>query len=551
MRFKRYVLLIAGASLFAACNDPLNVENTNDPDRDRVLATPADLEQFIVNTWNAYHDAVLGGSSNSLYPQMLVAALENFAELANFGMNVRYQIPRSFIDNQRGNPIEGGNLRDFVSLSSAARGAALGLGQLDVPGFSLGSVGADARARALARFVLGVSLGTLAMTYDSAAVAAPDDDPELIPPLQGYAQVIAIALDHLDQAQALAEGNAGAFPMPATWLNTAGSTSQEDFVRIVRSYRALLRAGVARDPAERAAVDWGAVIADAEAGLVQDFELEMAPALGWDIVWFPNHFRQGGWHRMHGFMIGFADTSGAFDTWLATPRANRVQFVVQTPDTRFPVGATRDAQQVVDGNGDVIPNPVLPDGQYFLNRPPGDDILGDPLGNSMYDHYRFRAFFNADRNGPFPVLTKAQVDLLAAEGYIRQGDFAMAEGKINITRMAAGLPEITGTTGLGDLVPGGTACVPRVPQPPSFNSTDCGNIMEAMKYEKRIETAYTSYGAWFFDSRGWGDIPEGTAIHWPVPWQEMDARVQTFYSLGGCNAAQSAGPSTYGLSCSL
>mgnify|MGYP003291237819 CR=1 FL=1 len=56
---------------------------------------------------------------------------------------------------------------------------------------------------------------------------------------------------------------------------------------------------------------------------------------------------------------------------------------------------------------------------------------------------------------------------------------------------------------------------------------------EAMKYEKRLETAYTTYGAWFFDSRGWGDLPVGTPLEWPVPFQELDARLLPLYNLGG------------------
>jgi hypothetical protein len=95
-------------------------------------------------------------------------------------------------------------------------------------------------------------------------------------------------------------------------------------------------------------------------------------------------------------------------------------------------------------------------------------------------------------------------------------------------------------------VPGGASCVPRVPVGPSFTTTACGNIMEAMKWEKRMETAYTTYGAWFFDSRGWGDLALGTAIQWPVPNQELDARVLPIYNLGGVGQVGGAPASTYG-----
>ncbi|HET9634486.1 MAG TPA: hypothetical protein VFP26_01030, partial [Gemmatimonadaceae bacterium] len=72
--------------------------------------------------------------------------------------------------------------------------------------------------------------------------------------------------------------------------------------------------------------------------------------------------------------------------------------------------------------------------------------------------------------------------------------------------------------------PGGNACVPRVPQPPSYTTTACGSVYEAMKWEKRLETAFTGYAQWYIDSRGWGDLAQGTVLEWPVPWEELYAR---------------------------
>jgi hypothetical protein len=85
-----------------------------------------------------------------------------------------------------------------------------------------------------------------------------------------------------------------------------------------------------------------------------------------------------------------------------------------------------------------------------------------------------------------------------------------------------------------------------VPVGPNYTSTACGDILEAMKWEKRMETAYTTYGAWYLDSRGWGDLPVGTPLSWPVPFQELDARQRPIYDLGGSGGQAAAGPSTYG-----
>lgn len=549
MRKPLSFLTLLALPWLGACEDSLDVKNVDNPNRDDVLAQPADLENWIRDSFNSWFRAAFAGEN--LQPQMRVMALENHSELANFNQGPRYLIPRNFIENTRGAAGTGDMSTTFINFSRGSRAAALGLAKLEE--VTLGSASADARARAFAWFTLGLSLGYLSIPFDSAAIAWPTDDPacvelECLPQLVSYPEVNAAGIEALDSAEAIAAGSV-TFAVPSSWLRQDGDVNQAGFLRLIRSYRAVIRIGAARTPAERAAVDWTAAIADANAGITENFEVNADPSVNWTIAWPTNVFRPGSWHSVHQFMIGGADTTGAFEAWLNTPRANRVKFLIRTPDGRFPSGETR-ADQTTD-------NVPLPDGQYYRNRPASQDTDGDPLGNSMYDNYRFRGFFDANRIGPFPILTKAEVDLIAAEGYLRASDFANAEAKINPTRTAAGLPAITGTTSLNDPVPGGNACVPRVPTwTGSAYTAPCANIWEAMKWEKRLETHYTNFANWFMDSRGWGDLPEGTPIHYPVPWQEKDTRrVEFIEAFGGCGrlgSGESTGPSTYGpaISCS-
>src|SRR5205814_1149226 len=168
---------------------------------------------------------------------------------------------------------------------------------------------------------------------------------------------------------------------------------------------------------------------------------------------------------------------------------------------------------------------------YVRNRPSGDQP-GDAFGISQYDFYRSRAFVTASSIGPYPVMTAAEIRLLSAEGSLRKGDFATAMTKINVSRTAAGLPALVGITDTFAVVPGGTGC---------------GNIWDALKWEYRMETMYTGYGMWYFASRGWGDLPEGTAIQWPVPWEELLVRRDGIYGLGGVGQIGGAGKGNYGL----
>jgi hypothetical protein len=77
-------------------------------------------------------------------------------------------------------------------------------------------------------------------------------------------------------------------------------------------------------------------------------------------------------------------------------------------------------------------------------------------------------------------------------------------------------------------------------------------MMEAMKYEKRIENAFVQFANWYMDGRGWGDLAQGTALFWAVPYQDLQSRgysIDKIYGAGtgaGNAPGSVAGKSTYG-----
>jgi len=558
-------LLVCGvvAAGLAACQEPLVVDNQNQADKDRTLATAADLETFIGSTYAVAHQGTLGGN-DGLQTQLMVMAFENVSALANFGMGPRGAIPRTPIDNTPNAAGDPGNLRDFNFEHRAARMATLGLAKLKTVVIGNGpSDPRNARAAAFAHFTLGVALGNLSLAYDSGSIVTENDDFNATIPLSGYKDVNKAALAHLDSAIAIVR-RTSAFPnLPDIWVKGNALTSDQ-FIRLIRSYKARFRAGVARTPTDRAdvgaggIVDWNQVILDAaDSGLTSDLIIAMDPSAGWDMAWVAQHYATGSanWHQMSQFILGMADTSGGYDTWLSTTRFSRTPFLVVSPDRRLPQGATRAAQV-----GDTLrpgfrsfyvgtsANPGRP---FVRNRPAGLDQPGDPFGISMYDFYRSRSFFSAARIGLYPVMTAAEIRLLAAEGYLRLGNFAAVMQRINLTRadsLRGNLPALAGLADTLTAVPGGTACVPRVPDAAqNFRKSKCGNIWDALKWEYRIETMYTGYGMWYFAGRGWGDIPEGTASNWPVPWQELFLRQEAIYGRGGLGQPGSAARGNYGL----
>ena len=555
------LLVAVGA---AGCDDQLIVENENSPDRDRALARPTDVENLVAGQFRVIHNA--WWSVTNLQAQVAMMGMESYSANANFGMNVRSPIPRSLIDNSRGNPAD--FYGTYLSLNQAARAAALGLSRLNAPDFTFfpASASQTARARAFAYFVKGVALGYLAMIFDSNAVITPDDEPEAYNPLVGYDSVMRAALTDLDSADAITSRFTGSssfdIPNAAGQLNwmpgptTLSSGPTGTFGRLIHSYKARFRAGVARNPTERAAVDWAAVRADADAGLTADYSLTMANVGG---GWFYRPMQMDlfqSWHQMWASMIGMGDQGANYPTWLNTPRADKQRLWITTADRRFPSGATVAAQRTSSGCGTstcLQPSSTAPY-PYFRHRPSGENVDVDGLAMSSYDFYRFQSLWNANRNGNVVVFSRAELDLLAAESYLRQAtpDFASAMARINISRTAAGLPALTSITSLNDPVDGGAAtCVPRVPtgatgalQATPITST-CGNIMEALKWEKRLEMAYIYPAGWYVEGRGWGDLPAGTQLQFPVPYTELDSRRIPIYSGTAMDPTTSVSASTY------
>lgn len=545
-----------------ACSpdDQISVPNNNTPDAIRALARPADVENLIAGSFATWYGAAFGANDN-VDNQMKSMAMENGSALANFAMGPRSAIPRSAVTNSRQNAVSAGNLREFNSFSRAASAAALGLSRIGPAAgqLTLGSTAFDNRARAFGYFVMGLAHGHLAITYDSAAFITVATSGGQVPPLVGADSMFRVAMAQLDSAQAIASdpATASAFPLPGTWIPN-NALSVANFVRVIRSYKAKIRAAMARNPTERAAVNWGQVLADAQAGINFDLNINTNTTTIFSPLWASQMNSYGTWHQMPPTMIGMADTSGAYAAWISTtPMANRGStanppFVIVTPDLRFPQGTTFNAQVQYSAGGVVngcalascsatnqIPGvvPGVTGGRpYFRARPSGENSWDGSWYNSPYDFYRYRNWFaptGQNRTGPYPLFLKAENFGLIAEAAYRTGNFVLASNFVDSTRVPAGLPAITplGLTATGTVQGTGSAaaCIPKVPTGPQ-GPVVCGGLLEAIKYEKRLEVAFTSYGAWFLDARGWGDLPAGTSLQWPTPWQELDTRFKSPYN---------------------
>lgn len=545
----------------AGCSDSsLAVENPNSGNTARVLGTANDAEALLGTYYKRWSSGVYGSTAD-LQGMTSIQSMMNYSSLANNCMNARAPFSGAANVNTPGNTCAGEQYRLYSFNGEVNRVAQSILNQMK-GGLTLGGTARDNRAKAFAEFLRGLSIGYTALMHDSVAIVVDgmsNEDPGKLIGYKAAADSAYAAFQRaIDYTNAGGTGGNG-FPLPATWIPSPTSFSATEFIRLIRSYRARIRANMGRTPAERAAADWDAIIADAANGITTDHNITTSTTVGPSNSWRSQFMSFSTWHQMPPFFIGMADTSGAYASWIATPVGDRggngASFTMATPDLRFPQGTTRAAQQA-DFAITSCSAASTPCKRYFVNRPNGNDALsGLSFGFSNYDHVRFYSWnTNGDgsaRNGNTPFMVKPEIDLLQAEGLYRKGQYAAAAALVNKTRVAAGLPAITAFDETTP-VPGGNACVPKVPKAPSFNTVGCGTLWDALKYEKRIETAYTHYSPWFLDGRGWGELPKDTPLFWAVPYQDLQARgyqVGAIYGAGpgpGNAPNSTAATSVYG-----
>ncbi len=473
------------------------------------------------NTWwyRANHHAYAHGMATS------VMADQHTSSWGNFYMREAGSEPRQPIVYDPSHPYAYVLERPFEKNYTAIVAARDGLiaiagndGQLFTnDDTQVGTDGEDTpRALAFARFVQGLAHASVGVLYDRGLIVDETTDLEAVD-WSPYADMVNAGLGYLQEAIDWASDTT--FTIPSDWVGTDADIDNQELVRLAHSYMARFMASVARDVGERAAVDWGSVITHIDAGITADFVLQ-----GDGEDWVDDYKYNGarpGWSRIDLRMLGPADQQGSWPAWEALPPADRMPFDIDTDDARLPaypptmVNADWDCYQTTGRTTSC--------GKLYTE-------YRDPMRpfQPEYGTYHFSGYADVryvdyldDHLGQMVEMNMAEMNLLKAEALIRTGQAASAVPLINITREANGeLPPVT-VDGAS-----GARCVPR-----NLDGS-CGDLMEAMKYEKRWETFLTWPGLAFYDDRGWGDLITGTSIQWPVPVQELSALVNKIYTAG-------------------
>jgi hypothetical protein len=521
MHMKSKLTAVALLAFAGACAD-LDVTNPNDADRERALSTPQDIEALVGGSFRSNFFASNSDAGPNL--ALALAADEYTSSAANFAGLDFYQEPRLPVNNTS-TYVNAAILRNTWQLSYRAVSAAVdGLKAIEVPATAAQmDASRIARVRAFANLNIGIALGQVALLYDRGFIVDETTDLNAPVPLASYTDVMAAAIDKLYLAAEIAEANA--FETEPMWMGqaprdrseTATTFTNTELADFAYSMAARFRVQVGRTAAERAAVNWAQVITDVNRGVTEDFLPVSDDAVFFDNVKVYSNYGPFGWWDMR--YAGMADSTGGYQTWSATPLLQRQPFQMASPDLRFPQST---ATTGAGSRGRYV-------GYLASTRSqPG-------RGTFQWSNYRdFRyAIYQSESDIPLPWLTVREMRLLRAEALYRTNQLSAAAAIINETRTANGLPPVTDAG-----VPTSSGCVPRMPD------GTCGSLLEALKWEKRVEVWMHYQGDWFFDSRAWGDLMVGAPLSLPVPAQDLLSLGEELYTFGGVGGRCAAGTPT-------
>ncbi len=492
-------LVALGAS---ACAD-LEVTNLNDPDQQRAITTPSDVETLISGAYYSFYRVTHRGYPNAAFS---TAADAHTSSWGNWGMRDSGWEPRKAFNNDPAYSYNNMTEDPWALAYRSLAGVRDGLAAID-GGIVIEDGGQDVTQRAVAfgKFMQGMNHAALASIFDQAFVMDENTDLEALE-LVPYTDVWAAAEQKFAEAISAAQGTN--FVFPEQWVGGNREWTSADFVQFVKAFRARWRTKIPRTPAERDAVDWNSVLTDLSAGLPFDFGgyYDGVTTSWWDRKKLHTAGIDG-WARIDNRTVGPADVSGNWENWLAQGPDTKDPFDITTPDSR-------------------ITQPMQPqtEGKYFTYY--GNSPFPAARGIYHYGHYidyRYNYTWQQGYIAFYPDFVDAEVDLLRAEAHYRLGNVDEAMAIVNQYRANGDLPPFTSEQNPA----GPDMCVPQMPD------GSCGDLWEALKYEKRIECFHHSFGVEFFDDRGWGDLVEDTFIHLPVPGSELLLLLMDIYTFGG------------------
>jgi hypothetical protein len=512
----RTLRLAAGAATLlslGACAG-LDVDNPNNPDVTRALASGEDVKNIAISTMNSWY---LTSTFIEPYLMLSVTGDMHSANFGNFGMRFNNLEPRARYENN-----SAGGDRTVAESPWNNNYGTLGAANDVIRALSgpnpvqIANGTENDKWKAIAVFAQAASLANLALIFDSAFVVDETFDATAGPPsLELYPAVSAAAMGKWDALIASLAGEAEDYAAPVVLPTTTFTMNSANLLRMANTMAALTLRLTPRTNTELTAKTgayWTSILNYANAGIsgsgLTSFDVTVQ---GDNNNWFSFiafYGAENTWMRVDYRLINRMDAQGA-----GTPVPARFS---GPADIRAPGNPGSNDQRLADG--------ASTRDYRFRNN-----VIGDPgrgiWMQSAYSHDRYIGHARTSATSartPVPYILAAENDLLIAEALIMTGgDRGRAATLINNTRVTRG--------GLAAITAG--------------NSN--AEFLAAIDYERDVELLSTNGFGHFYarsaptstplggPTTGGGRLQPGTVRHLPIPAKELETLAKSVYTYGG------------------
>lgn len=482
--FVKYLLVFALAIASFGC-ESLDVKNLNEPDTDRVLATPGDLIGLAGGAMRTWSNAIQEYSGAGL--AMCTMADENSCSWGNAAMRDLSSEPRAGFNNNITYAYSYVN-RDLWNSSYTANSSVNDVLMKIEEGTIINTQAETDMIAAWCYFMQGVVHGYLGLVFDKANIIDETTDLAALE-FVDYKQVAAAGVGYLEKAIAKINSTAP-FTLPDGFIRGYNLTSDE-LAQLANSFAARILAYSARNKADNEAVDWGQVLAYANAGI----NWEYAPVMD-DNTW---------WDNLKGY--------GVYPGWVRVDH-RILNLMQENYPSRWPDDNV--SWNTIDGNN---PGPATPvDARIVDFEFLSTQAFRPERGYYHFSNYRYARYDDwlVTWQGPAPQMRAWENDMLIAEAMARTGNVAGATAILN---------DVAGARKVRGLLP-------------DASPASASDALELIFYERAVELMLTQGGTGFFDMRRRDNLQEGTILHFPVPAAELEIIGAEWYTISGAPDGQ-------------
>lgn len=477
-KIKYITIVMLMLFLSVSCED-LKVENENDPDFAKALASPNDVKGIaggLINQWflttQNYDGPALA---------LFTMADAGTCSWGNAGMRDLSSEPRIEYNNTPSYSNIVVTEAIYENLYATLASANDVLKQTIVGGVEINTPSETAMVNATAYFIQGLSLGYIGLLFDKGYIADENTDfatEEIL--AMPYTEIISKAVSSLDECIKICDANE--FTLPSEWLPSVNNYTSTELGKLANSFAARILSYSARNKEDNDANDWNKILGYAKKGITFDF----APLADGD-----PYETDGQWYSLYKYY-------GTLSSWVRTDM-RVINYMDPATPARWPAGeVTMDPSTSNDDR-------LLSDYQYMSSqnfRPERGDYHYSSYRLKRYDGYR-QAY-----DIPLTEFMVAENDLIKAEALVRTNDLAGAANVINSgTRVNRG--------GLSPV------------------SDDAQEILDAIEYESFVEIGLSGVGVQYFWMRKLDLLQPGTPLHFPIPASQLEVMELPFYSFGG------------------